>query len=531
MANVIVRKVFMPALFRRLGLALMLAAATLGATPVHAEWRKAETDRFIVYSEGPERELRDKVQMLHRFDRLVRAPFGLSDAPPARRLTILLVSGRGGMEAIYPNVPRNIGGWYSSTEQDIYAALDRRSDDKVLLHEYTHHVMRQNFPIAMPAWFSEGVAEFYMTARIDDRETRVGFRDDGRVATLNALPWLPMDRLLTRRALNSDPRQMAAFYAQSWLLTHYLVSDTGRRARLEAYLKAVSEGVPPMEAVQPAFGMSPEDLQSALRRYQNGSMPYATYPTPAADDVPMTIETLPPSADELFPLSIRLNYAQRGDDGPRMLARVRAAQARWPTDRLANMTLAKAEVAWGTPEAAETALNAVLSGDPADTEALRWLARLRQTAAGVAAQAGDVETQAQRNGEARAFLARAMNADPDDYRIYLALARTRRYSPGYPNANDLATWSLASQLAPQVGAVRWEAAEAFSRAGENETAIALLLPLASDPHGGPAAAQARARLESLRPDGEAADEVAPPEEVPTGASADSPDVAPDGDAG
>ena len=121
----------------------------------------------------------------------------------------------------------------------------------------------------------------------------------------------------------------------------------------------------------------------------------------------------------------------------------------------------------------------------------------------------------------------ARELDPDDYRIYLALARTRRHSPGYPNANDLATWSLAVELAPQVGAVRWEAAEAFSRAGQNETAIALLLPLASDPHGGPAAARARIRLESLRPDGEATDEVAPPEEAPADAAA----VAPEGDAG
>jgi hypothetical protein len=514
------------ALIHRLRIALLFIVLTLGATPVHAEWRRAETDRFIVYSQGSERELRDKVRMLHRFDRLVRAPFGLSAAPPARRLTVYLVSGRAGMEAIYPNVPRNVGGWYSSTEHDIYAALDRRADDKVLLHEYTHHVMRQNFPVAMPGWFSEGVAEFYMTARIDDRETRVGFRDDGRVATLNTLPWVPMDRLLTRRALSGNPQQMAVFYAEAWLLTHYLISDNGRRTQLEAYLKAVSEGVAPMDAVQPAFGMTPDQLEQALRRYRAGSMPYAVYPTPVTDDALVTIETLPPSADDLFPLSVRLNYPPSGDDGPRVLARVRAAQARWPTDRLANMTLAKAEVSWGTPEAAETALDAVLAGDPADPEALRWLARLRQTAAAAAARARAPETQERMNRQARAFLARAMAADPDDYRIYLALGRSRRYAPDYPNANDLATWNMAAELAPQVGAVRWEAAEAFSRAGQTGTAIALLLPLASDPHGGPNAMRARERLQTLRPDPENVSG-----EAPEPAAGTAPDVAPGGDAG
>jgi tetratricopeptide (TPR) repeat protein len=514
-------------LIRRLSL-ILPALWAVAAFPAPAEWRKAQSDRFIIYSEGSEADLRKRVRMLHQFDRLVRAPFGLSDAAPARPLNIFLLSGRGGMEAMYPDVPQNVGGWYSATENDVYAALDRRSDGKVLLHEYVHHVMRQNFPIATPAWFTEGVAEFYMTAWIDDRETRVGLPDDGRTLTLNRLPWLPMNRLLTRRALSGNREQMAAFYAQSWLLTHYLLNDPARLKGLEAYLKAVSEGVAPLDAVPQALGMTPEALQVALRTYLANRMHYAVYPTPPLAEVAVSVETLPPSADVLFPLSLRLNYAQRGDDAPRVLARIREVAARWPGDRLANMTLAKAEFAWGTPEAAESALNAVLANDPADVEALRWLARLRQGAAAHAQTASDPETRDLMNGQARVFLARAMSADPNDYRIYLALGRSRRFAANYPNENDLATWREAVDLAPQVPAVRWEAAEAFSRAHQNETAIALLLPLANDPHGGDRAASARARLQALRPDSEAPDQsetTAEPEPE------QGPAVAPEPDAG
>jgi len=518
----------MPRLLRRLIPVLLWITPLFLAGPVQAEWREARTDRFVIYSEGSETDLRARVIALHRFDRLIRAPFGLSDEAPARPLPIILVSGRDGMEALYPDVPANIGGFYSSNEQDVYAVLNRRLDDKVLLHEYVHHVMRQNFPIALPAWFSEGVAEFYMTARINDRETQVGFRDDGRVLTLNRLAWLPMDRLLTRRALSGSREQMAAFYAQSWLLTHYLLSDPVRRQGLEAYLKAVSEGVTPMDAVRSAMGTTPEALERTLRDYQRGTMPYGVYPTPPSDAVAMSIRTLPPSADAVFLLSIRLNYGQRGTDGPQVLVRVREAAARWPGDRLANMTLAKAEFAWGTPETTEAALNGVLAIDAADVEALRWMARLRQRAAAQAQEAGDDAMRDLRNGEARVFLARALAVDPNDYRIYLALGRSRRWSASYPNANDLATWSAAVELAPQVGAVRWEAAEAFSRAGQNETAIALLLPLANDPHGGTGAAQARARLQALRPDGEAS----PEPEIPAAPeTTDGPAVAPEPDAG
>ncbi len=488
-------------------LCVLLSLSTVAvAVPANAEWRRATTDRFVIYSEGSEGDLRERVRMLHRFDRLIRAPFGLDDAPPARPLTVLLVTGRDGKEAIYPAVPEGIGGWYSATEHDVYAALDRRVGPGTLLHEYVHHVMLQNFPAATPAWFTEGIAEFYKTARIDDKETRVGFRDDNRIVALNRLPWVPMDRLLTRRALSGDRAQTAAFYAQAWLLTHYLMSDPDRRQTMVAYLDAVAKGTPPLEAVQATLGMTPDELEQALRRYLRGQIPYATYPTPATADPVMTIETLPPSADELFSLSVRLNYAQRGDDGPRVFARVKAAAERWPEDRLARMTLAKAEYAWGTPEAAEAALTRLLETEPNDVEALRWMARLRQRAAAQAQASGENDARDTLNGQARAYLARALNAEPDDYRIYLALGRSRRGASGYPNENDLRTWASAVELAPQVAAVRGEAAQAFARAGQVDTAVALLLPLANDPHGGALAARARRELQALRPDGEAPDQ-------------------------
>lgn len=486
-------------------LTLALAGLTLPGVAL-AEWRKATTDRFVIYSEGSEADLRERTERLHRFDRLIRAPFGLPDAAPPRPLTIILSNGRKGMEEVWPGVPENAGGYYSSTEHEIYATLTRQGNEDTLLHEYVHHVMRQNFPVAAPAWFTEGVANYYMTAKVDDRETRVGYRDDWRIATLNQYSWMPIETMLTRRALSANRDQMAVFYAQSWLLTHYLLSDPTRLKQLEAYLAAVAGGAGSLDAVQPAFGMTPRELETALRRYRMGTMQYAVYPTPPSPPVQMTVETLSPSADALFSLYIRLNYPQRGPDNAEVLARVQREAARRPEDRLARMTLAKAEFQLGDAAAAEAALTAVLTADPADEEALRWMAKLRMRAADAARQANDLETRDRLQRQARAFLGRAMNADPNDYRIYLALGRSRRTAEGYPDDNDLATWALAAQLAPQVAAVRWEAAEAFSRAGQNDTAVALLIPLANDPHGGPGAARARQRLQQLRPDSEGAPE-------------------------
>ena len=38
----------------------------------------------------------------------------------------------------------------------------------VLLHEYAHHFMISNSPFALPAWYSEGGAEFFGATRFNE---------------------------------------------------------------------------------------------------------------------------------------------------------------------------------------------------------------------------------------------------------------------------------------------------------------------------------------------------------------------------
>ncbi|WP_162938837.1 hypothetical protein [Brevundimonas naejangsanensis] len=54
-----------------------MAGILTTATPAHAEWRKAESDRFIVYSDVGERQLRNFVQDLESYDRVLRFRMGL----------------------------------------------------------------------------------------------------------------------------------------------------------------------------------------------------------------------------------------------------------------------------------------------------------------------------------------------------------------------------------------------------------------------------------------------------------------------
>nr|WP_312294042.1 hypothetical protein [Brevundimonas diminuta] len=464
--------------------ALFLAAGTaLWATSAQAEWRRAETSSFIIYGEGSENDLRPHAEKLERFDALLRRQFNRPALEGARKLPVYLLHTRRDLAEVFPAVAEaKAAGFYSASETDVYAVVNRRSGDDLLFHEYAHHFMYQNFPGFYPGWFVEGFAEFFMTAQVDNPErVEMGGFNPGRIHTLNQSRWLSVEDLLSKRPRDFTNREQRwAFYAQSWLLTHYLLADAERRRGLDAYLTDVGRGVAPTEALRNRLGHTPDSLTAALRTYLRGEMKYVRF---SMTDVQpqVQIQTLPTSADRMLLYSLRSRYPQSPHDAAVLLERTRTDAARYPQDRLALVTLGRAELQWGDAAAGEAALASALVVAPEDAEALRLLADARLEASD---QQQDPTDRSRLIREAQGYLARALDADPTDYRIYATLARARRGAPDYPNANDLETWRLAVAFAPQVMRLRQEAAEALTKGGAEAEAAELLAVVANSPHGG-----------------------------------------------
>src|SRR5690606_15779681 len=94
--------------------ALLILMMSPGA--VRAEWLRAESERFIVYSDSDERVLRSYVQNLETFDRVLRFRTGLPmDAAPPRKLPIYLVRNRAGLLEVHPTAGDNVAGIYIPT--------------------------------------------------------------------------------------------------------------------------------------------------------------------------------------------------------------------------------------------------------------------------------------------------------------------------------------------------------------------------------------------------------------------------------
>ncbi len=473
-------------------LCLLAAATLLAPTSAHAQskWRRAETRNFVVHSDGPERELRDWVGKLETFDFMLRSRLGLDPTQAATRPLPIYLTDAAGLRIIRPNADRTgVAGVYYANEEDIFAVGLRQGGEHVLFHEYFHHFMRQNFAAAYPAWLVEGFAEFYATTEVlGEGVVEVGRPDPDTLQWLARAEWIPLERLLSQRYFEiRRPEDRSTFYPVSWLLTHWLLSE--RPEQMAEYMLAVGRGEDPARSLEQVTGLSLSEVERALRRHMRGSLPYVrlTYQPPVPQ---FEVQVLPPSADDLLLLNQALKIASTPERRAQLPALVREAAAAYPDDLMARRALGHAELHFGDRQVGEEILLDVLDRWPEDVEALQFLG---QTHLALADEAATPEEAQALTREARGYLARANAVRPSDYVTVGLLAESRVGGEGYPNVNDLNTWIVAVQLAPQLEEARIGAAQALMLADRQREAILLLRPLAASPHGG-ASAETAARL-------------------------------------
>ncbi|MCE3288069.1 MAG: hypothetical protein K0R83_81 [Caulobacter sp.] len=509
-------------MFSRILTALCAVVALAGlASPAEARWLRAESPRFIVYSEGPESVLRAYVEKMELFDTFLRARHGLPETGvPLRKLPIYLVDDHSGLKQTWNGARDTLGGYYSPNPSGVFAVAISygRGDDAVVLHEYAHHFMLGSFPGAYPAWMVEGYAEYYGSTKISERFIEVGAVAEFRSDALLTGKWMPMADLLANKRGKTNG---SAFYAQSWLLTHYLMSDPGRYKQFQAYAAAVAKGADPVKAMQDATGQTPQALEQSLRRYARSPLSITQFNRGNFAKPPITVTTLPPSADDLLLPNVQIVGHSYKDAAPGFLGMVQKRAGKYPTDQLAVLTLAQTEMELGDRAKGRKLLEDWLVAHPADTEAMFVLgshlyaeayrkpeepeAKTEDAAkkdkedeeeeeeedeAPTASQLTDAKALA----DAERVLKRAAELAPNDYRILYVYARTRRGQGGYPTVADQDYLIRAYKQAPQVVALRFELVQVLMAHRHWREARALLGPLVNSPHGGSVAAAARKLL-------------------------------------
>lgn len=462
-------------------------AAALGG----GDWLHTQTPSFSLYGRVSERALTQMARDLEDFDGLLRALHGI-DARPAKPLPIYLVPRDIDLRRVRPTLLKDTSGLYSASVGDVFAAMSVDGGEergrRVLFHEYTHHFMMQHAAAAYPSWLVEGYAEYFSTARFKPDAVELGVTSP-RIAWLRGTSWTPFEDILGRRALWGNRSDIAAFYAQSWILTHYMMSDPERLARLARYAEAVAAGGDPVALMSDAAAAPLDRLPQVLRRHMD-ALPGRRMSRPPSSTTPSPVTRLPESADDLLLENQRLKMGVPQDERAEVLAMIRERAARYPGDRLADMTLARAENDFGDRAKAQALLKRRIEIDPRDVEALQTLGwSLMRQASAEPAQAPRLLN------EARDWFGKGFAVDRDNALLLYDYGLTRRGEPGYPSDNILNVLLRAQELSPQVAPFRMAAADALMRRGRFDEAAAMVQPVFNNPHAGPELIEAKRRFE------------------------------------
>lgn len=477
-------------------LAALAVLVVLGPTPTYADWLRAESPNFVVYSRESEAKLREQVLLLEDFDRLLRAFTTAGREPTPNKLHVYVVRGHRELRTTR-DVEKEVAGFYLASPAGIAAFVNSRANasrNEILFHEYAHHFMHQYAPGSYPTWYVEGFAEYFMTTQFDALHINVGQHARHRSGWVVDRAWLPMDRVLFGDTRGLSPEQGVRFYAQSWLTVHYFFSSDERLATLRRYLGAVMGGADRRSAFEAETGFTPEQFAAELRRYIDRRLiSYRRFGRGSTEaPPPIIVTTMPQSARDLLLYEAALRVGLEGERRESHLDLIRKAAARHASDPFAQRVLAHAEAVYGDPQAADRLLDRLLAAFPEDAE-LMYLKGMRHYTAAEnwADSAGEMST-------ARQWFVRAHQADGNHYPTLYHYAHSLRHDANYTSENTANVLLLAHSLAPQVIEISTAAAQVLIQRQDFQLAEAILAPLAANPHNPSLADWARKQIDWAR---------------------------------
>lgn len=319
-------------------------------------WIEVRSAHFTVITDAGDHDGRHLADQFERMRWLFQRLFPQARVDSPTPIVVVAVRSRKEMQALEPaaylakNMLDLAGLFLREPEKNyILLRLDTQEEHpySTVYHEFTHLVLGTG---GMPLWLNEGLAQFFQNTDIRDKDVIFGQISRADLEEVQRNPLIPLPVLFQVDASSPYYRQEAKgslFYAESWLLTHYLmIQDFKERTNhVSQYLQLVNRNVDSVTAATRAFG-DLQELQTALKGYTN-LLGYTVLrlSSAAAPIDPKSLAVLPltlPQADAVR--ADLMIYTGRGDEARSLLASVLEAD---PNNVQAHESMGQLEIQSG----------------------------------------------------------------------------------------------------------------------------------------------------------------------------------------
>jgi tetratricopeptide (TPR) repeat protein len=479
-----------------------------------SKWFRAESQRFIVYSDAGAEDVMQLLGNLEKLDHLLRLYTRAGAAGPREpKLTLYYHGSAAELAEIDAGMPARAVGLYSSCAAGVqgFSAhiepitslrdedLDRAPLNKTLSYvfeAYARHFIYRHTDIRTPTSFIHGFAQYFSAVRFSENQMLMGRVPAALAGYLNYLAdgqsGLEYEAVLRQdlaggRGMGGAAALRLEFEAKAWLLTHYMLSSDDRRRRMNRYLALVGQGDAAPAAFEAAFEIKMSELSRVMRRYSHQEMQALRV---AATSLPVArprFHVLPRATGEFVLADAALKSCPDPKAGAKLLQKVTALAGKFPTDDLARLTLSRALIDWGDPRDAVPRLEDLLKDDESHFEARYLLGaaklRLAERSEGDARR-GHLEA-------ARRHLLQARELNPLSPVVALALLKVEVSAAGEPARATLEGVTASWQSAREVEMLTRSAALAYAYTGHPDDAYAALASLAQNERSDPIAQWAR----------------------------------------
>jgi hypothetical protein len=479
-------------------------------------WLRAESPHFVLYSSLGQGETREYLRQLEAFNYIADLILGTDpkSVTGGTKFTIYLFSDRDLLKVVRPTFTDPVAGVYMHCVEGAAAfafrpaGFDSSSDDDgltILQHEYAHHVMFSHLRQFYPAWYVEGFAEYLSTVRVRRGGTFIiGRASQMRIGALSDERWLDFRVLLDpaaySEAVKANRVGVGPFYAQSWLLTHYMLADTGRVRAFKDYFDRIGRGEEGNASFESATGMPVGHLRGTLENYMR-SMKALEVRVPEIPESSLQVISLPEERSEYLLTAAVVRTCPERDYGGKLADQLRAMAPRHSRDNAFHLEMDRAELLFGDTLAARADLDRMVA-EGEDGFDLHYL--LGRTF--YAAATKETERAQSRMSDAAGEFLTAYKLDRLDAPNLYFLSRSLDSGQVSPTKGVINASSAATSLAPSIREYAVYAAIVSLRAGNPEKAISALQPFACDPHDPKGAAGFTAAITAIK-DGKALPEI------------------------
>ena len=187
--------------------------------------------------------------------------------------------------------PIDVPGFYLPGEDQDFIALNLLEPEpwRAVAHDLAHVWLNTNYPPAQ-GWFDEGLAEYFSSIRVDNKQVEIGGDPELRTSAtpdqrrvppntppsksltelLGAQDWIAIPDVFAMKhdpsGLNEDT-QHTQFYAESWMVMHYLLHEKKLPETGTYFDLVLNQHVSVADAIQKAYGISAAQLEQLVKSY------------------------------------------------------------------------------------------------------------------------------------------------------------------------------------------------------------------------------------------------------------------------